>query len=76
MCSTQYAMDEQSTVSHVMGVHSSPVIADAGRGRVMDQAPRGRSLPERSDALWEASVQASANVMLRLGKVVRQAMMP
>ena len=58
ICRTQNAMDGPSTVSHVMGVHSTPVTADAGGGRLTDQAPGVRCLPERLDAPWEAWVQA------------------
>lgn len=56
---TQHAMEGSSTVGHVTGVHSTPVVADAGGGRLMDEAPRVRCLPERLDVLREAWVQAS-----------------
>lgn len=36
----------------------------------MDQAPRVRCLPERLEALWEAWVQASPNVIVEAAKAV------
>ena len=65
--STHDAMNRPRTVRHVTGAHRTPDVADAGGGRLMDEAPRVRCLPERLDALREAWVQASPSVIPRLG---------